>query len=222
MAHWAEFGQQYLQEGDVVFRRGHTYALGSRLGSNLIARLCASPFSHNGIVCFEDGKPWIYDMAEEGIRKMPFEAWMLDTARHALAVKRLKPAYRDRIPFILAFCETAYRREVSFDYALKLDNDQFYCTKLVEKAFAFAGVSLSEPVPIRCLPNFCWYRWLTPLTERVTGIRVNEPIYTPGNACFGTYNSPLLDLIYQDEAATKALRHSKPPTCPPRSIPQAR
>ena len=151
MTCWAEFGRHYLQPGDVVLRRGRASCPTALLGSSLISSLCDSPFSHEGLVCFEDGHPWVYDMAEEGTRKMPFEVWMLDTVNDTLAIKRLKPAFRDRIPGIVGFCETAYQCEVPFDYAMTLDDDRYYCTELVEKAFASASLPLSragpDPVP---------------------------------------------------------------------------
>jgi hypothetical protein len=213
MAFWAEFGRHYLQPGDIVLRHGRASCPTALLGSSLISSLCDSPFSHEGLVCFENGHPWVYDMAEEGTRKMPFEVWMLDTVNDTLAIKRLKPAFRDRIPGILGFCETTYQCEVPFDYGMSLDDDRYYCTELVEKAFASVGLPLSEPVPIRCLPGFPKCRWSTILAQLVIDIRLDEPVYSPGNACYGTYSSPLLDLVYQDEVSTKALWNSTPPSC---------
>ncbi len=151
--------------------------------------------------------------AEEGVRKMPFDVWMLDARAHSLAVKRLKPAYHDHIPQVLAFCEQAYLARVPFDRALSPGDDSFYCSELVERAFAAAGVPLSAPVPICCLPHYRRYQFLAPLAKRIAGIETDTPVYVAGNACFGTYSSPLLDLVYEHQHATRILTQSEPPRC---------
>src|SRR5262249_53906639 len=74
MIRWNRWGRDVLRDGDIVFRLGdarslrHIFAL-----SWFIARATGSPFSHTGIVAVEDGSPVVYDSAEEGVRRIPFE-----------------------------------------------------------------------------------------------------------------------------------------------------
>jgi hypothetical protein len=213
MACWADFGRRNFQEGDLLFRRGRGYISLARLGSCLVARLCDSPFSHVAVVVLVQGNAWVYDMGEDGLRKMPFEVWMLDTLEDTLAVKRLKPLYKDCVPQVLAFLEEVFQAEIPFDFDLALANEKYYCTELVERAFESAGLSLSSPVPIRCLPHYKRYSWLVPFTCTLTEVRVREPIYVSGNQCYGIYSSPLLDLVYQHQNVTRKIQTGKPPVC---------
>src|SRR5262249_33953076 len=110
--------------------------------------------------------------------------------------------------------EAAYRAHVPFDTAFRLDDEGFYCTELVEKAYRSAGVVLSEPVPLCCFPRYHRYSYLRPLARVVVGIDVKEPVYAPGNAAYGVYASPALELVYEScqAASPKAAGH-RPPRC---------
>jgi hypothetical protein len=210
---WEEFGRQHLQEGDLILRRGADNRLADKFVTRVLYFSNDSPFSHDGIVHQKDGKFWVHDADVEGMRDLPFEIWMLDVVPGYLGIRRLRPEYRDRIPQILAFIEDKYQRDVPFDNDLNLDDEKLYCSELIEKAFRSAGLKISEPVPIRCLPQYHRFAWLRPLGERVTGIRVDEPIFTLGNLCYGACGSPIFEWVYQGEHAD-LLDHQKPPTCP--------
>lgn len=213
MACWAEFARQHLQDGDVLFRRGRSVGPLGNAASRFIANITDSPFSHDAIVCWQGDSVWIYDAEAEGTRKMPFEVWMLDVADETLAVKRLQPEYRDRIPNALAYCEDIYQRNLPFDRAFGVDDTEFYCSELIEKAYRAAGLCLSEPVPIRCLPNYARWRWVMPLGALTRGLRVDTPIFVPGNECYGTYGSPYLETVYVTDCVAQSLQGRKGPSC---------
>ena len=141
---------------------------------------------------------------------------MLDVCEGVFAVKRLRPEFRDRIPQALAYCEGVYQARVPFDRAFTLDDDALYCVEMVEKAYESAGLALSDPVPLCCLPNYACHRSLAFLLQKTTGLRVEEPTYVPGNARYGLYASPLLETVYESpEAANPKWSHHKPPRCAP-------
>lgn len=215
-AEWAAFARQHIEEGDLLFRYGKASRLVGKLEGRLLTRIAASRFTHDAIAHWEDGTLYVYDSqpAPEGVRKMPFAFWVMDVMEGSLVVKRLLPPYRCYIPAALAFIEDVWLKQVPFDAGMRLDDERLYCTEMIEKAFRCAGLALSDPVPIRCVPNYRRYAWLRPLVERFTEIRVDEPAFAPGNCYFGTFSSPYLETVY-DAGGRRCDPTPKPPTCPP-------
>jgi hypothetical protein len=215
MEGWAEWARQNLQEGDLLFRYGVSSNLRDILNNRVLTRVSDTCFTHDAVVFWQGGDVWVYDAEVEpqGVRKMPFAFWMLDTVPGTLAARRLKAPYRHAIPQALAYCEDAWLRQVPFDSALRLDDERLYCSEMIEKAFRSGGIALSDPTPIRCLPHYRRYRFLRPVVERFTEIRVDEPAFSMGNECYGAFGSPYL------EPVTGACPRSDPPTCPPVPFP---
>ncbi|MFO0889687.1 MAG: YiiX/YebB-like N1pC/P60 family cysteine hydrolase [Isosphaeraceae bacterium] len=215
LARWRRWGNQTLRDGDIVFRLGDARVWRGILPlSRFIARATGSPFSHTGVVAVEDGYPVVYDCSSPGVQRQPFEFWMLDCVG-PMGVKRLKPAFRGRIPGVVAFCRSAYERQVPFDAGFRMDDAALYCLELTEKAFRSQGLALSEPVRIgdwEYLENF-------PLTalgiEPGTALVLDRPItleqtvYVPGNERQGVWASPLLETVIGPDP--KAFRDAAPP-----------
>ena len=148
MTRWGPWGRQVLREGDIVFRLGDArIARGMFPLSRFIARSTGSRFSHTGIVAIEDGAPVVYDCSSEGVRRQPFEVWMLDCVG-AMGVKRLKPEHRRHIPGVIGYCRGKFEQQVPFDIGFRPDDTALYCLELTEKAFRSQGLALSEPVRI--------------------------------------------------------------------------
>jgi hypothetical protein len=221
MAAWQAWAREHLQDGDILFRFGVSYTLKDKVNDCVQTGLSDSRFNHNAIVVHRGEEVWLYDAepAPEGIRKIPFEVWMLETRPDSMTVKRLRPEYRHTIPQALAYCEAAWQRQPPFDDALRLDDERLYCTEMIEKAFRSAGLALSEPVQSRCFPNYntLRFRFIGVLTELLTEIRLDEPIFALGNLSFGTYSSPYLETVY----GASSHEPSKPPICPPTPFPAA-
>jgi hypothetical protein len=216
LAEWEEFGREHIEDGDLLFRYGVSYAVRGRLASCLTAAVSDSPFTHDAIAHWEGDQLYVYDIvpAPEGARKIPFAFWALDNAPHSLVIKRLKPEYRCHIPAALAYIEDVYLRQVPFDTALHLDDERLYCSEMIEKAFRSAGLVLSDPVPIRCLPRYAPYAVLRPLAERFADVDVDEPVFAVGNAHYGLFGSPRLELVYSElPKFREALRRG--PNCAP-------
>jgi hypothetical protein len=217
MACWAAFARHNLRDGDILFRHARNTSLRTCFSNHVLTTGCSSSFTHNGIAFHEGGTVWVYDVEPDpqGVRKIPFEFWMLDTQPGSLAVKRVRAPFRHCIPQAHAYLEEVWLRQPPFDMGLRLDDERLYCSEMIEKAYRSAGLPLSDPIPIRCLPGYNRYRLLRPVAEAFTEIRVDEPIFALGNVWYGTYGSPYLELVYGGET-----RHSvKPPLCPPVPFP---
>jgi phospholipase/lecithinase/hemolysin len=205
MEQWNRWGHRMLREGDVVFRLGDARAFhGIFALSWFISRATGSPFSHTAIVAVEDGSPVVYDSSEEGVRRMPFEVWMLETAG-SMGVKRLKPEHRHHIPGVIGYCRNAFEQQVPFDASFRMDDSALYCLELTEKAFRAEKLALSEPVRIgdwERLNSFPLTAFAMPFATRlVVGrpITLEQPVYLPGNDRHGMWASPLLEAVFGPE-----------------------
>jgi hypothetical protein len=205
MACWGAFAREHIQEGDVLFRMGKAYGPYGYFGSHLVGNIGASPFSHDALAHWEGDKLWIYDAEMEGVRKILFQAWMFDVSKDTLAIKRLRPELRDRLPIVLAFCDECYRRNTPFDHGFHPGDEQLYCTEMLERAFQIAGIPLSMPATICSLPQYDRYKRIKFLVEHFTEIRVDVCLYSPGNYCHGAFSSPNLELIYLGKKAAATL-----------------
>jgi hypothetical protein len=202
MALWGQWGRSVLRDGDIVFRLGDArIARGMFPLSRFIARATGSSFSHTGIVALEDGAPVVYDCTSVGVRRQPFEVWMLDCVG-SWGVKRLKPQHRGRIPGVLGYCRDKFEQQVPFDYSFRLDDVAFYCLELTEKAFRSQGLALSEPVRIGDWEHLTSYPLTTFAVLYGTGlvldqpITLDQPVYLPGNERQGVWGSPLLEMVF--------------------------
>jgi hypothetical protein len=200
---WEALGRQHIQTGDLLFRFGRTHRLSNWLAGCVMAGTMDSRFSHDGIASWEEGILYVYDVepAPESVRRVPFAYWALDAAEGSLVVRRLKPEQQACIPQALVYIKEAYRRQVAFDGALRLDDERLYCDKMIEQAFRSAGLALSEPVPICRLPHYRRYCLLAPLARLTFGVHVDEPVYALGNERYGTFGSPYLETVYDAQAA---------------------
>jgi len=190
-----------LREGDIVFRLGDARVVRGMVPlSRFIARATGSPFSHTGVVAIEDGSPVVYDCSYAGVQRQPFEVWLLDSLG-ALGVKRLKPERRGHIAGVIAYCRSAFERQVPFDSGFRMDDDSLYCLELTEKAFRSEGLALSEPVRIgdwEYLASFPLTAFLIPPVSGLVldrPITLEQPVYVPGNERNGVWASPLLETV---------------------------
>jgi hypothetical protein len=201
LRHWGSWGRRILQDGDIVFRLGDSrMARGIFPLSWFIAKATRSPFSHTGVVAVEDGLPMVYDCSSVGVRRQPFEVWILDCVG-SWGVKRLKPEQRGRIPGVLSYCREKFEQQVPFDFAFRLDDSALYCLEMTEKAFRSQGLVLSEPVRIGDWRDLRRY----PLTSLAIlyctrlvldqPITLDQPVYLPGSESEGIWASPALETV---------------------------
>jgi hypothetical protein len=202
MAQLRQWGRAVLQDGDIIFRLGDArIARGMFPLSLFIARATGSPFSHTGIVAIEDGAPVVYDCSSIGVRRQPFEVWMLDCVG-AWGVKRLKLHHRRSIPGVLAYCLAKFEQQVPFDHGFRLDDAALYCVELTEKAFRSRGLALSQPVRIGDWQHLTSYPLTTFAFLYGSGmmldppITLEQPVYLPGDESQGVWASPLLETVF--------------------------
>jgi hypothetical protein len=224
MTRWSGWGRSVLRDGDIVFRLGDArIARGMFPLSRFIARATGSPFSHTGIVALEDGAPVVYDCTSVGVRRQPYEVWMLDCVG-AWGVKRLKPEHRGRIPGVLSYCREKFEQQVPFDFSFRLDDTVLYCVELTEKAFRSQGLALSQPVRIGDWENLPSYPLTTFAILYGTGlvldqpITLEQPVYLPGNDRQGMWASPLLEMVFF-ASESKRDRATTPGRAEGRSLP---
>ena len=191
MTRWGAWGRKELRDGDILFRLGDARTLRGIIPVSLfIARATGSPFSHTAIVAIEDGSPMVYDASPDGIRRMPFEAWMVECVG-PMGVKRPMPKYRGCIPGVTAYCRTLFEQQVPFDYEFRMDDDALYCLELTEKAFRSQGMRLSEPVRIgdwEHLTSYPLTGFGIPIISRLMlkrPISLEQLVYLPGNCARG-------------------------------------
>jgi hypothetical protein len=196
MKRWDDWGRKNLRDGDILFRRGDARILFGRFPmSRFIANISGSPFSHTGIVAFEEATPFVYDTTKSGVRRQPLSVWVLDNVG-PFGVKRPRGPYQDRVPKILAWLRSTYDRQPPFDYDLNPDDDEFYCLELTEKAYRSAGLTLSEPVRLGEVENAAQFPVCVFAFSTLTKLRLDLPVFFPGNERHGIWSSPLLETVF--------------------------
>ena len=215
MTRWDDWGKKTLRDGDIVFRRGDARILmGHFPMSRFIANVSGSAFSHTGIVAFEEGRPFVYDTTKSGVRRQPLSVWVLDNVG-PIGVKRLKAAHQDRVPRVLAWCRATYQKQPPFDYDLNPDDDELYCMEMTEKAFRSAGLTLSEPVRLGDMENAAEFPICMFAFSTLTKLRLDQPVFFPGNDRHGIWSSPLLETIYAPSTGPSAVTASRHPASVP-------
>ena len=210
MTRWDQWARMSLKTGDVLFRRGDARLLGGLFPfSRFIANASGSLYSHVGTLVVEDGELFVYDTTKASVRRMPFKVWILDTVG-AFGVKRLKPDYRNRIPKVLEYLQSVYRKQVPFDFELLVDDRELYCVEMAEKAFRHAGLVLSEPVILADMENINQFPLCVLGFTSLTTLKMDQPVFFPGNERHGIWSSPLLETVYESRPANN--RAAQPPT----------
>ena len=203
MKQWDQWGRKVLKDGDILFRRGDARILGGFFPfSRFIANVSGSQYSHIGTVVIEDGEPVVYDTTKASVRRQPLKVWILDNTG-AFGVKRLKSPYRDRIPKVVEYLHSVYRKQVPFDYELSPDDRELYCVEMAEKAFRHAGLVLSEPVLLADMENINQFPLCVLGFTSLTSLKLDQAVFFPGNDRHGIWSSPLLETVYQMQPPAK-------------------
>jgi len=194
---WDRWATVHLHSGDLVFVRGDSRILFGLVNfSQLCTDVADSRFSHVGLVSREPDGVYVYDVVIGGPRHITFGRFATDNRISLLAVKRLKPEYRDYVPAAIEYCRSVGSASGKFDTEFQLDNDHFYCSELIELAFRHAGLPLSQPVRIDRLPRIDELPTTTrTIIDTMTNIRMDQEIFLPGNDQIGIWSCPYLDLV---------------------------
>jgi hypothetical protein len=81
---------------------------------------------------------------------------------------------------------------------------------MTEKAFRSAGLTLSEPVLLGNMENapqfpICMFAFAT-----LSPLKLDQPVYFPGNERHGIWSSPLLETVYPAPPPRAAARPAGP------------
>jgi len=220
MKQWEGWGKQVLRDGDLLFRRGDAKLLRGRFPfSRFIANVSGSQFSHTGTAAVEDGEVVVYDTTKAGVRRQPFHVWILDNAG-PFGVKRVKPEWQPYAAKAVAFCRSAYERQVPFDYDLADDDKALYCVEMSDKAYRDSGLPLAEPLRLGDMENINRYPIAVMVFLKISNLKLDQWIFFPGNERHGLWSSPRLTTVYAPPAPTAAPPHHFRPS--PSSAPAAR
>ncbi|MFQ5461578.1 MAG: YiiX/YebB-like N1pC/P60 family cysteine hydrolase [Phycisphaerae bacterium] len=184
-----------LQEGDIIFRRGHLRLLGGLVNySQLLSWWAESPFAHAGIVLQQvDDTFVVVDSGPYGIKRVFLIDWLIAGPENVV-VKRIRPADRDKIPQLLAAVRDLVERDVLHDDKYITGDDRFYCTEIVDHCFREIGLPLAPKIAMRDMPNI--HRWdlrgLFEIIAIVAGLDLSHEVAIAGNEEIGMYSSPVL------------------------------
>ena len=137
---WKHWAAAHLCSGDLVFVRGESRILFGLVNfSQLCTDVADSRFSHVGLVSREQDGVFVYDVVVGGPRRVRFDEFATDRQISLFAVKRLKPEYRVYIPAAIEYCRQVSTSNGRFDTELKLNNEHFYCSELIELSLSSCG-----------------------------------------------------------------------------------
>ena len=174
-----------VRDGDIVFQTSRSAQ------SQAIQLATHSPYSHMGVVIFQDGQPFVLE-AISHVQLTPMEEWAARGEGGRFVVKRLRDGSILADPAKLsALRKTALSfKGSSYDPYFEWTDERMYCSELVWKAFARGlGIELGATAPLR---SFDLSSKLVgrKLTERYgEKVPLDERVISPAVI----FDSPLLD-----------------------------
>jgi hypothetical protein len=212
MRQWDQWGKKVLRDGDILFRRGDAKLLHGHFPfSRFIANVSGSQFSHTGVASIEGGEPVVYDTTKAGVRRQPFAVWILDNVG-PFGVKRVKPELYDYAAKAVAYCRDLYEKQVPFDYELSDDDRAFYCVEMCEKAYRNNGLPLAEPLRLGDMENITRYPICVLVFLKISDLKLDQPVFFPGNERHGIWSSPSLMTVYAPPAPSAKPAGTSPAT----------
>jgi hypothetical protein len=171
-----------LREGDIVFHGG----AGEQCDA--VREATGSPFTHCGVVFEKDGRLMVLE-AVQPVRVTSVEAFQQRSLPGTFHARRLKtPPAADAVARAKAWGTRQIGR--NYDHLFGWHDGALYCSELVWKAYAKAGIELCPP------RRFHHYRLDAPRVKAVIAKRYgsadklprDEPVVAPGDLA----DSPLL------------------------------
>jgi len=171
-----------LREGDIVFHGN------AGQQCDAVREATGSPFTHCGVVFEKDGRLMVLE-AVQPVRVTSVQAFQQRSLPGTFHARRLKQAAD---PAAIANAKAWASRQIgrNYDYLFGWDDGALYCSELVWKAYAKAGIELCEP------RRFHDYRLDAPKVKAIIAKRYgsadqlprDEPVVAPGDLA----KSPLL------------------------------
>lgn len=136
--------QQPLQDGDIVFQASFSQQ------SKAVEIATNSPYSHCGIVFYENGKAYVYE-AVQPVGKRTLEDWIAASVDGKFEVKRLKDRSKltpENLSNMKEYVQKQFGK--NYDAVFGWSDKEMYCSELVWKAYKeILTLKLAAPKPLR-------------------------------------------------------------------------
>jgi len=136
--------QQPLQDGDIVFQSSFSQQ------SKAVEIATNSPYSHCGIIFYENGKAYVYE-AVQPVGKRTLEDWIATSVDGKFEVKRLKDRSKmtpENLSKMKEYVQKQFGK--NYDAVFGWSDKEMYCSELVWKAYKeILALKLAAPKPLR-------------------------------------------------------------------------
>ncbi len=136
--------QQELKDGDILFQSSTSSQ------SKAVEIATNSPYSHCGILFYENGQAYIYE-AVQPVGKRKLGDWIASGVGGKYEVKRLKDASKltpENIKAMKQFAASQFGK--NYDGYFNWSDKEMYCSELVWKVYnEKLGIKLAKPLPLR-------------------------------------------------------------------------
>ncbi|MEN9699646.1 MAG: hypothetical protein RLZZ301_844 [Bacteroidota bacterium] len=131
------FYGQTFQDGDLIFQHS------ASAQSTAVQQATGSYYSHCGILFYLDGKPFVFEALEPvGVRSL--ENWIASGENEQFAVYRLKDQNLNEAQLETMKRFLKNQLDKHYDGQFLWSDERFYCSELVYKCYASAGIKLCE------------------------------------------------------------------------------
>ena len=138
------------RSGDLLFVTAAHAGLSGAI-HDATARSAAESFDHVALVADEGEVPVVLHADEKGSREQTLQSFLSDARgkQRTVVLYRLKPAQRAAIPAAIAKARTLLGRPYNATYVQ--DEDSYYCSDFIERAFRAQQVFATQPMNFRNL-----------------------------------------------------------------------
>lgn len=135
---------QKFKDGDLIFQSSYSQQ------SAAIEEATNSPYSHCGIIFYENGVPYVYE-AVQPVGKRTLDDWIESGVNEIYVVKRLKDTTILGMKEIAAMKKYAVAQfGKNYDGVFHWSDKEMYCSELVYKCYLNAcQIKLTTPLPLR-------------------------------------------------------------------------
>ena len=135
---------QKFKDGDIIFQSSYSQQ------SAAIEEATNSPYSHCGIIFFENGIPYVYE-AVQPVGKRTLSDWIESGVNESYVVKRLKDSTKLGAHELMVMKKYALSQfGKNYDAVFQWSDKEMYCSELVCKCYFNAcQIKLTSPKPLR-------------------------------------------------------------------------
>ena len=135
---------QKFQDGDIIFQASRSEQ------SKVIEQATNSPYSHCGIIFYDNGNPYVYE-AVQSVGKRKLNDWVSNGVDGAYKVMRLKDSTLltiGNIKKMKTFAISQFGK--NYDIYFSWNENEWYCSELVWKTYMIVlSVELAHPKELR-------------------------------------------------------------------------